>query len=41
VQRQYVEAFTALLLVVTLGELQNGHASGATVASVESGWMYT
>jgi hypothetical protein len=30
-QRQYVETFTALLVVVTFADLQKGHASGAAV----------
>ena len=38
-QRQYVETFTALLVVVTSTELQNGQAFGATMASVD--WVYT
>jgi CRP-like cAMP-binding protein len=40
VQRQYVETFTSLLVVVISREWQNGHASGA-VASVDLGWLYT
>ena len=38
-QRQYVETFTALLVVVTSTELQKGQAFGATIASVV--WVYT
>jgi hypothetical protein len=41
VHRQYVETLTVLLVVVTSRELQNGHASGATVGSVDWGWVYT
>jgi hypothetical protein len=42
VQRQYVEMFTALLVVVTSTELQKGQALGATAASGDSeGWVYT
>ena len=32
-QRQYVDAFTCLLVVFTSIELQKGHALGATLAS--------
>jgi hypothetical protein len=39
VQRQYVETFTALLVVVTSTELQKGQAVGATIASIA--WVYT
>ncbi len=38
-QRQYVETVTALLVVVTSTDLQNGQAFGATTASVD--WVYT
>jgi hypothetical protein len=42
VQRQYVDTFTALLVVVTFSDMQNGQASGATVASEDSdSWVYT
>ena len=41
VHRQYVETLTALLVVVMSRKLQNGHASGATVGSVDLGWVYT
>ena len=40
-QRQYVETFISLLVVLTSRDLQNGHASGATVAAVDSGEVYT
>jgi len=36
VQRQYVVMFTALLVVVTFGEVQKGQAVGATVGSDDS-----
>lgn len=39
-QRQYVETLTSLLVVLRSRELQNGHASGATVACVDSGLVY-
>jgi hypothetical protein len=39
VHRQYVETLSALLVVVTLSELQKGQAFGATGAS--EGWVYT
>ncbi|MBI3046692.1 MAG: hypothetical protein HYY76_00120 [Acidobacteria bacterium] len=39
VQRQYVETFTSLAVVLTSGELQKGQALGVTVAS--SGLVYT
>jgi hypothetical protein len=32
VQRQYVERFTALLVVFTSSDLQNGQAFGGTIA---------
>jgi hypothetical protein len=38
-QRQYVETFTALLVVVTSTELQKGQAVGATMASVDMVFM--
>jgi hypothetical protein len=41
VQRQYVDALTSLLVVVTLRELQNGHGSSETVVLVDCGWVYT
>jgi hypothetical protein len=41
VQRQYVEAFTSLLAVLMSRDLQNGHASGATVAGADWGEVYT
>jgi len=41
VQRQYVEALTALLVVMTSRELQNGHAAGATAGSVDGSRLYT
>ena len=31
----------SVLVVVTSPTLQNGHASGATVGSVDLGWVYT
>lgn len=37
VQRQYVEAFTALLVVLTLRDLQKGQVVGAAVSA---GWVY-
>lgn len=40
VQRQYVETLTSLLAVFTSGELQKGHALGATLPS-RAGWSYT
>jgi hypothetical protein len=40
VQRQYVETLTSLLAVLTSGELQKGHALGATLSS-RAGWSYT
>lgn len=36
VQRQYVEAFTALLVVLTLRDLQKGQVVGAAVSA---GWV--
>jgi hypothetical protein len=39
VHRQYVETLSALLVVVTLSEVQKGQAFGATGAS--EGWVYT
>jgi hypothetical protein len=41
VQRQYVDALTSLLVVVTSRELQNGHGSSDTVVLVGCGWVYT
>lgn len=38
-QRQYVETFTALLVVVTSTDLQNGQVFGATMASLDG--VYT
>jgi hypothetical protein len=36
VQRQYVDVFTALLVVVTFSEVQKGQALGGTVVSAGS-----
>src|SRR3954467_3678292 len=36
-QRQYVDAFTSLLVVVILSELQNGQVFGASAGS--GGWL--
>lgn len=36
-QRQYVEAFTVLLVVLMLSELQKGQIVGAEVSG---GWLY-
>ena len=38
-QRQYVETFMALLVVVISADLQSGQAFGATMASVD--WVCT
>ena len=38
-QRQYVETFMVLLVVVISADLQNGQAFGATMASVD--WVCT
>lgn len=40
-QRQYVEAFTSLLVVVTSRELQNGQATRSEVAEVDCNGVYT
>lgn len=40
-QRQYVDTFTSLLVVFTSRELQNGQATGADVAEVDGGGVYT
>ena len=40
VQRQYVDAFTSLLVVFTSRDLQNGQVTGSAAVPVDAGLVY-